>query len=73
MSVSTKPTRNLLDSICDARQPSVDGLHSPSSPNAPTIVPKQGVCLNVNREEGGPHPSPVDKDIHVHVIMHNNA
>ena len=26
----------------DARQPSVDGLHSPSSPNAPTAVAKQG-------------------------------
>ena len=27
----------------DIRQPSVDGLHSPSSPNAPIAVAKQGV------------------------------
>lgn len=38
----------------DIRQPSVDGLHSPSSPNAPIAVAKQGmhtvymyVCLRV--------------------------
>lgn len=28
----------------DIRQPSVDGLHSPSSPNAPIAVAKQGTC-----------------------------
>ena len=27
----------------DARQPSVDGLHSPSSPNAPIAVAKQSI------------------------------
>ena len=33
--------------VDDIRQPSVDGLHSPSSPNAPIAVAKQGmyVCI----------------------------
>ena len=37
----------------DIRQPSVDGLHSPSSPNAPIAMVKQGiymciyVCMNM--------------------------
>ena len=31
----------------DIRQPSVDGLHSPSSPNAPIAVAKQGMCVCV--------------------------
>ena len=31
----------------DIRQPSVDGLHSPSSPNAPIAVAKQGTCMYV--------------------------
>ena len=34
--------------VDDIRQPSVDGLHSPSSPNAPVAVAKQGmyVCMS---------------------------
>ena len=31
----------------DIRQPSVDGLHSPSSPNAPVAMVKQGACVYV--------------------------
>ena len=31
----------------DPRQPSVDGLHSPSSPNAPAIAAKHGEYVHV--------------------------
>lgn len=30
----------------DIRQPSVDGLHSPSSPSAPMMLAKQGIYLH---------------------------
>ena len=32
----------------DIRQPSVDGLHSPSSPNAPAAVAKQGKSIRLS-------------------------
>ena len=52
MSVSGKPFpadgSHLLESgaeSADVRQPSVEGLHSPSSPSAPTAIPKPGIYI----------------------------